>query len=95
MNKKDEDDITKFIFCRFCEKIIICNEVRDHSHLEGKYRGPAHQTCNKNDKQNQKIFISKAFHTFRNYYCDKFFKTLIDKKKDEIKLGVIAELIEG
>ena len=27
--------------CRFCEKEILSDKVRDHCHLNGKYRGPA------------------------------------------------------
>ena len=34
--------------CRFCEKEILSDKVRDHCHLTGEYRGPAHNTCNIN-----------------------------------------------
>ena len=50
MKKKDEEDL-KFVdidICRFCEKEILSDKVRDHCHLTGKYRGPAHNTCNIN-----------------------------------------------
>ena len=37
--KKDEDDYRKSNICRFCEKHIVSDKVRDHCHLTGKYRG--------------------------------------------------------
>ena len=39
------------IVCRFCEKIIKFDKVRDLCHLTGKYRGPAHIKCNINVTQ--------------------------------------------
>ena len=33
---------------KICNKTIIKNKdkVRDHCHITGKYRGPAHRECN-------------------------------------------------
>ena len=42
MTKKDEEDYRNNNNCRFCEKNIESDKVRDHCHLTGKYRGPAH-----------------------------------------------------
>ena len=38
------------IFVDFSEKSIESEKVRDHCHLTGNYRGPAHNTCNINVK---------------------------------------------
>ena len=51
MTKEDEEDYKNNKICRFCENYIESDKVRDHCHLTGKYRGPAHNTCNINVKQ--------------------------------------------
>ena len=80
--------------CWFCEKEILDNKVRDHCHLTGKYRGPAHYYCNINVKQKNSNFIPFAFHNFSNYDCHLFFKKLIDKKPDNILVNVIPKTNE-
>ena len=50
--------------CRFCEKNFDCDKVRDHCHLTGKNRGPAHSKCNINVTQDQSNFIPFVFHNF-------------------------------
>ena len=45
-----EHNIYKNI-CWFCGNEILDNKVRDHCHLTGTYRGPAHEKCNINVKQ--------------------------------------------
>ena len=51
MTEKDKKDIKKINICRLCEKNIELDKVRDHCHLAGKYRGPAHGKCNLNVTQ--------------------------------------------
>ena len=46
MTQEDKEDFEIFNICRFCEKNIESNKVRDHYHLTGKYRKPAHSKCN-------------------------------------------------
>ena len=72
--------------CRFCEKEIVSDKVRDRCHLTGKYRGPAHKTCNVNVTQKQSNNIPLIFHNFSNYDCHMFFKKLTDKTNDKKKL---------
>ena len=57
MTKKDEEDYSNIINCRFCEKNIKSDEVTDHCHLTGNYRGPAQNKCNINviQKKNKKV----------------------------------------
>ena len=81
LTKNDEEDYRNNNICRFCEKEILCDKVRDHCHLTGKYRGPAHNTCNINVKQTDSNFIPFALHNFSNYDCHMFFKRLVDLKK--------------
>ena len=82
MTQEDEEDFHNNNICRFCEKEIISEKVRDHCHLTGKYRGPARNTCNINVKQKDSNFIPFAFHNFSKYDCHIFFKRLVDLRKD-------------
>ena len=50
MTEEDEEDFDHNNICRFCEKILKSDKVRDHCHLTGIYRGPAHNTCIENVK---------------------------------------------
>ena len=94
MTEDDEEDFRDNNICRFCEKNIESDKVRDHCHLTGKYRGPAHNTCNINVKQKYSNVIPFAFHNFRNYGCHMFFKRLVDLKKDKVKLKIIPKTHE-
>ena len=74
MTEKNEKDSRNINICRFCEKNIESEKAKDHCHLTGKYRGPAHNTCKINVKQENSNFIPFAFHNFSNYDCHMFFK---------------------
>ena len=80
MTEEDEEVYRNNNICRFCEKEIIDNKVRDHCHLTGKYRGPAHSKRIINVTQQQSSFIPFLLHNFSNYDCHMFFKKLVDKK---------------
>ena len=90
MTRKNEEDLKKNNICRFCEKEILSDKIRDHCHLTGKYRGPAHNTCNINVKQKDSNFIPIAFHNFSNYDCHMFFKRLVDLKNDKVNLKLFS-----
>ena len=94
MTQKNEEDFKNNNICRFCEKQILSDKVRDHCHLTGKYRGPTHKIRNLNVKQNDSNFIPFAFHTFSNYDCHMFFKRLVDLKKDKVKFKIIPKTNE-
>ncbi|XP_070167595.1 uncharacterized protein [Polyergus mexicanus] len=53
--------------CRVCEKPFESEDarVRDHCHLTGRYRGPAHSNCNLNYKET--YVISIFFHNLSGY----------------------------
>ena len=86
-------NIEMMIFVDFVKK-ILSDKVRDHCHLSGKYRGPAHNTCNINVTQKQSNFIPFIFHNFSNYDCHMFFKKLVDKKKDIVDFEIIPKTNE-
>ena len=48
MTEEDEEDYRNNSICRFCEKNIESDKVRDHCQLTGNYRGPAHSKCKLN-----------------------------------------------
>ena len=91
MTQEDEEDFKNNNICRFCEKEILSDKVRDHCHLTGKYRGPAHNTCNINVRQADSNFIPFAFHNFSNYDCHMFFKRLIDLRINKLKFKIIPK----
>ena len=72
-------------------KNFECDKVRDHYHLTGKYRGPAHSFCNKKVTQKQSNFTPFVFHNFSNYVCHFLIKNLIDLKNDKVKFDVIPK----
>ena len=94
MTQEDEEDFKNNSICRFCEKEILSDKVRDHCHLTGKNRGTAHNACNINVRQADSNFIPFAFHNFSNYDCHMFFKRLVDLKKDKVKFKIIPKTNE-
>ena len=81
MTQENKEDFDNNNICRFCEKNIESDKVRDHCHLTGKYNGPGHNTCNIIVKQKDSNFIPFIFHNFTNYDCHIVFKRLVDIKK--------------
>ena len=94
MIDEDEEDYRNNNSCRFCEKNIESDKVRDHCHLTGKYRGPAHSECKINVTQQQSNFILFIFHNFSKYDCHMFFKNLVDKKNDKVDFDIIPKTNE-
>ena len=94
MKQEDEENFKNNNICRFCEKNIESDKVRDHCHLTGKYRGPRHNVCNINVKQKDSNFIPFAFQNFSNYDCHMFFKRLVDLKKEKVKFEIIPKTNE-
>ena len=92
--EEDGEDYRVNNICRFCEKIIESDKVRDPCHLTGKYRGPAHSICNINVTEKQSNLIPFLFHKFSNYDCHMFFKKLVELKNGKIKVDIIPKTNE-
>ena len=71
MSVEDEKHNRDNNVCRSREKNV--DKVRDHCHLTGKYKRPAHTKCNVNVKQKQSNFIPFAIHNFISYDYHLFF----------------------
>ena len=95
MTQEVEEDYINNNICRFFEKNIESDKFRDHCHLTGNYRGPAHNTCNINVAQQQSNFIPLRFHNFSNYDCHMFFKKLVDMENDKVNFDIIPKTNEG
>ena len=55
--EEDEKDFRNKDTFRFCENNIESDKVGYHCHSTGKYRRPAHNTCNIKVTQKQNTFI--------------------------------------
>ena len=94
MTEENKQDFENDNICRHCEKYIETDKVRDHCHLTGNYRGPAHSDCNLKVKQKDSDFITIGLHNFSNYDCHMFFKLLVDRKKRNVKFEIIPKTDE-
>ena len=94
MTEEDDEDCRSKVICRFCDKNFEPDNIRDHCHLTGNYRGTAHSKCNINVTQKQSNFAPFTFHNYYNYDFHMFFKILVDKKKNKINFQVIPETNE-
>ena len=67
MTQEDNEDFKNSSKCWICDSDYVDNnvKVRDHCHITGKYRAPAHRDCNANHKLNHKITV--ASHNLKNY----------------------------
>ncbi|XP_071055153.1 uncharacterized protein [Onthophagus taurus] len=63
-------------FCFICQNPFTIDQtkVRDHCHISGRYRGPAHTNCNLNYKLQH--FVPVFFHNFSGYDCHLFIKEI-------------------
>ena len=74
MTCKDEIAFQNAKTCHICDQKLDNDKVRDHCHLTGKYRGAAHDYCNKN-YQIPKLF-PVIFHNLTGYDSHIFIKNL-------------------
>nr|XP_013189482.1 unnamed protein product [Amyelois transitella] len=78
-----DDDETEFIKatrCHICNNFVFSDRVRDHCHVTGRYRGPAHPQCNLQFKRPS--FVPIFFHNLAGYDCHLFIKALAEVPGD-------------
>ena len=81
--EEDRKQFNKASDCWICGEYLGNDRVRDHCHFTGRYRGPAHNSCNlKYRKPNN---ISVFFHNLSGYDSHLFIKKIgcsINKKEN-------------
>lgn len=67
LSKQQIDEFNSAKICHICEKSFEAFDIkhRDHCHRTGKYRGPAHDSCNLNYKDTRTIPV--IFHNLSGY----------------------------
>ncbi|XP_018406599.1 PREDICTED: uncharacterized protein LOC108782741 [Cyphomyrmex costatus] len=83
------DDWQKFnsaTHCHICERPFAPGDerARDHCHLTGRYRGPAHKGCNVNYKDS--LYIPIVFHNLSGYDAHFVIKEIATKFKGQVDL---------
>ena len=94
MTEEDQQNFENNNICRYCEKYIELDKVRDHCQLTGNYRGPAHNQCNLKVEQKDSNLIAIGLHNFSNYNYHMFFKTLVNRKKDNVEFEIFPKTDE-
>ena len=79
--KEDEKHFNKALDCWICGEYLGNDRVRDHCHFTGRYRGPAHNSCNL--KYRKPKNISVFFHNLSGYDSHLFIKKLGTPDKKE------------
>ena len=80
-NEEDKKQFNKASDCWICGEYLGNDKVRDHCHYTGRYRGPAHNSCNL--KYRQPKNISVFFHNLSGYDSHLFIKKLGSPNKKE------------
>ena len=75
--------------CSICEKCIDDENVRDHCHITGKFRGAAHWSCNINLQLTKKVPV--IFYNLRGYDSHLIFYKL---KTSDVKIDIIRNRSE-
>ena len=80
-NEEDRKHFNKASDCWICGEYLGNDRVRDHCHFTGRYRGPAHNSCNL--KYRKPKSISVFFHNLSGYDSHLFIKKLGSPDKKE------------
>ena len=85
LTNKDKENFQAATKCHICKKDFSEEDkrVRDHCHVTGKYRGAAHNECNRNFRLTHKIPV--IFHNLRGYDSH-FIMQEIGKFEKDIKV---------
>ena len=90
MTVEDEEKFQLSNKCWICDKLFdfVDEEVRDHCHISGKFRGAAHFSCNAHLKISKKVPV--IFHNLRGYDSHLIIKEIsnFDVKVDVIPNGL-------
>ena len=83
--------------CWLCERKLDGEDnVRDHDHLTGKYRGAAHNKCNLNCKKKSSSFVPIFFYNFSGYDCHLIFEELLTSAYNlKLPINIIPKSMEN
>ena len=79
--EEDIEQFNKASDCWICGESLGNDRVRDHCHFTGRYRGPAHNSCNL--KYRKPKSVSVFFHNLSGYDSHLFIKKLGSPDKKE------------
>ena len=74
LTKQEQDSFNEAEFCYICNKELNSDKVRDHCHFTGKYRGPAHNSCNLQCRK--PMLLPVIFRNLQGYDAHLFIKQL-------------------
>ena len=88
---EEEEHLFQENNCWICKKLIDNDDekVRDHCHVNGKFRGAAHWDCNINFQLTKKFPV--IFHNLKGYDSHLIFSEL---NKSNVKINVIPNGLE-
>lgn len=89
MDTESEDNFNKAEYCMLCREKLNLDKVRDHDHVNGKYRGAMHSNCNLLFTK-QKKYIPVVFHNLAGYDLHLF----IQEFSKDMELEIIPKSME-
>ncbi|XP_065678958.1 uncharacterized protein LOC136093691 [Hydra vulgaris] len=87
LTSKNKEQFDNAKICHICEKDLKKDRVRDHCHINGKYRGAARSDCNLQFKIPK--FIPILFHNLTGYDLHLFIKKLSGNEKSRGNINCI------
>ena len=72
--EENKEQFNKASDCWICGESLGNDRVRDHCHFTGRYRGPAHNSCNLKYRKPKSVSI--FFHNLSGYDSHLFIKKL-------------------
>jgi len=67
ISEKEIQEFKKAKDCHICGNELKNDRVKDHDHITGKYRGPAHEQCNIQYHMTRNYRIPVIFHNLKGY----------------------------
>jgi hypothetical protein len=84
MSTEDEQSFQAAARCHICMQELVSDRVRDHCHVTAKFRGAAHNACNLNLKQRERIPV--LFHNLRGYDAHIIMQAIGKMKNKKVEL---------
>ena len=94
MTKSDWVNYNSAPECCICKKPVGNDRVRDHCHVSGKFRGPAHPQCNLEYKLTKDVTV--GFHNLRRYDGHLIMQRMAElcEEMNDIELEVVPKSVD-